>query len=71
MAIDTTNKKMAVMEWGLGSDPGLPVSPGSLGVDDQWQLLGEYLLNTLSGGGSSVGKLRGVTRAIARGIGRS
>ena len=42
MAIDTTNEKLALMEWGLVWEPGLPISPGTLGQDDQQQLLWGY-----------------------------
>ena len=42
MAIDTDNKKLAVMEWCLVFEPGLPLSPGALGQDDQQQLLWGY-----------------------------
>lgn len=42
MAIDTINKKLAVMEWDNLLEPGLPISPGTLGEDDQQQLLWGY-----------------------------
>lgn len=42
MAIDTTNKKLAVMEWDNVWEPALPVSPGGLGQDDKQQLLWGY-----------------------------
>ncbi len=42
MAIDTDNKKLAVMDWGNIWEPGLPLSPGALGQDDQQQLLWGY-----------------------------
>lgn len=42
MAIDTTNKKLALMEMDQSYEPGLPVSPGTLGQDDQQQLLWGY-----------------------------
>jgi len=42
MAIDTTNKKLALMEWDVVCEPGLPVSPGTLGQDDKQQLVWGY-----------------------------
>ena len=42
MAIDTDNKKLAVMEWGIDYEPGLPISPGAFGQDDKQQLLWGY-----------------------------
>ena len=42
MAIDTTNKKLAVMEWEDYAEPALPLSPSTLGQDDQQQLLWGY-----------------------------
>lgn len=42
MAITTINEKLAVMEWGNIYEPGLPMSPGALGQDDQQQLLWGY-----------------------------
>ena len=42
MAIDTVNKKLAMMELGQIWEPGLPISPGALGQDDQQQLLLGY-----------------------------
>jgi hypothetical protein len=42
MAIDTINKKLSMMEWGLPYEPGLPMSPGTLGQDDKQQLLWGY-----------------------------
>lgn len=39
MAIDTINEKLAVMEWNLFWEPGLPISPGAFGDDDKQQLL--------------------------------
>ena len=42
MAISTTNGKLAVMEWCQVWEPGLPISPGSLGQDDQQQLLWDF-----------------------------
>ena len=38
-ALSTDNEKLAVMEWNNYSEPGLPLSPGALGQDDQQQLL--------------------------------
>lgn len=42
MAIDTDNKKLAIMEWGIIWEPGLPLSPGTLGQDDKQQLIWGY-----------------------------
>ena len=42
MAIDTTNKKLALMEWCQVWESGLPISPGALGQDDQQQLINDY-----------------------------
>lgn len=42
MAIDTINKKLAVMEFGDVWEPGLPLSPGTLEQDDKQQLLLGY-----------------------------
>lgn len=42
MAITTVNEKLAVMEWCSVFEPGLPISPGTLGTDDQQQLLWGY-----------------------------
>lgn len=39
MAITTTNGKLAIMELDQDYEPGLPISPGTLGQDDQQQLL--------------------------------
>ena len=39
MALTTTNQKLAVMEWGVIWEPGLPISPGALDQADQQQLL--------------------------------
>lgn len=39
MAIDTTNEKLAIMEFGQAWEPGLPLSPSTLGQDDKQQLL--------------------------------
>jgi hypothetical protein len=39
MAITTNNGKLAIMEFGDYWEPGLPMSPGALGTDDQQQLL--------------------------------
>lgn len=39
MAITTNNEKLAVIEWDQSYEPGLPISPGALGQDDQQQLL--------------------------------
>lgn len=51
MAVDSTNKKLGVMEWCSIWEPGLPISPGTLGQDDQQQLLQSYpgvLFSTLT-----------------------
>lgn len=42
MAIDTNNEKLALMEEGNVWEPGLPLSPGTLGQDDQQQLVWGY-----------------------------
>lgn len=42
MAIDTDTEKLALMEWGLVWEPGLPLSPGTLDQADQQQLLWGY-----------------------------
>ena len=42
MAIDTNNKKLAVMELDQAYEPGLPLSPGVFGQDDKQQLLWGY-----------------------------
>ena len=42
MAIDTNTKKLALLEWDLVFEPGLPLSPGTIGADDQQQLLWGY-----------------------------
>lgn len=39
MAINTTNGRLSMMELDLDYEPGLPMSPGALGLDDQQQLL--------------------------------
>lgn len=39
MAIDTNTEKLAIMEWDELYEPGLPLSPGTLGQDDKQQLL--------------------------------
>lgn len=39
MAITTDTGKLAVMEWDLDWEPGLPLSPGALDPADQQQLL--------------------------------
>lgn len=39
MAITTDNGKLAVMELDLDWEPGLPLTPGALGTDDEQQLL--------------------------------
>lgn len=42
MAISTTTQKLAVIEWDVLWEPGLPISPGTLGQDDKQQLLWGY-----------------------------
>lgn len=42
MAVTTDTEKLAVMEWCQVWEPGLPLSPGTLGTDDQQQLLWGY-----------------------------
>lgn len=42
MAISTINGKLAIMEWCSIWEPGLPISPGTLGQDDKQQLLWDY-----------------------------
>lgn len=39
MPISTDNGKLAIMELDQDYEPGLPLSPGALGQDDQQQLL--------------------------------
>ncbi len=42
MAITTVNDKLAVMSFHNTVMPNLPISPGTLGQDDQQQLLWGY-----------------------------
>lgn len=42
MAISTTNGKLALIEWDNPWEPGLPISPGTIGQDDKQQLLLGY-----------------------------
>ena len=42
MPIDSTNKKLALLEFEDVWEPGLPMAPGALGQDDQQQLLWGY-----------------------------
>lgn len=42
MAIDTDNEKLALIEWDNIWEPGLPLSPGSLGAEDKQQLIHGY-----------------------------
>jgi hypothetical protein len=42
MAITTVNEKLAIMEWCSVWEPGLPISPSTIGQDDQQQLLNDY-----------------------------
>lgn len=62
MAIDTNNKKLGVMEFCSIWEPGLPLSPGTLGQDDQQQLLWSYpgvlfASPTIAAGGQSMNDL--------------
>jgi len=42
MAIDTTNEKLALIEYGDIFQPAIPISADGIGQDDQQQLLWEY-----------------------------
>jgi hypothetical protein len=42
MAIDTINKKLALLSFGQVFQPNLPMSPSTLGQDDRQQLLWGY-----------------------------
>ena len=42
MAIDNTNEKLALMEWGVPWEPGIPITPGLFGQNDKQQLLWGY-----------------------------
>lgn len=42
MAIDTTNEKLAIMEFGQVFEPGLPMAPGVIDQADQQQFLWGY-----------------------------
>jgi hypothetical protein len=42
MSIDTDNEKLAMMEWCVIYEPGLPISPGTFGQDDKQQLLNDF-----------------------------
>lgn len=42
MAIDTTNEKLALIEYGDIFQPGVPISADGIGQDDKQQLLWEY-----------------------------
>ena len=42
MAIDTTNKKLALIEYRDVWQPAIPVSSDGIGQDDRQQLLWEY-----------------------------
>lgn len=42
MAIDSNNEKLALMEMGQVWEPGLPISPSTIGQDDRQQLLWGY-----------------------------
>lgn len=39
MAIDTDTKKLSMMDWCQVWESGLPLSPGTLGQDDQQHLI--------------------------------
>ena len=47
MAINTANEKLSMMEWCSVWEPGLPISPGAIGVDDQFQFIWDYLFPAL------------------------
>jgi hypothetical protein len=51
------NLKLAFMEWCQVWEPGLPVSPGALGQDDQQQLLWGMPESLWGGGGVVEGRL--------------
>lgn len=54
MSITTDNGKLAIMELDQDYEPGLPMSPGSIGQDDQQQLLWgfpEVLWGSIATGG--------------------
>lgn len=42
MAINTTNEKLALIEYGDVFQPGVPISADGIGQDDKQQLLWEY-----------------------------
>ena len=42
MAIDTTNEKLALIEYGDIFQPGVPISSDGIGTDDKVQLLWDY-----------------------------
>lgn len=42
MAIDSTNERLALINFGQVWQPALPIAPGALGQDDQQQLLWGY-----------------------------
>lgn len=42
MAIDTDNKKLAIMEWDNIWEPALPLSPSTFEQDDKQQLIWGY-----------------------------
>lgn len=66
MAITTVNQKfslLTMMPW----TASLPITPGTFGTDDKLQLIHLYPFAT----SVTVAKLRGIGRAIMRGIGRA
>lgn len=42
MPITTDNEKLAAMQFGRWGEAGIPLSPGTLGVDDRQQLIRGY-----------------------------
>lgn len=60
--VDTDNEKLAIMEWCSVWEPGLPMSPGAFGQDDQQQLLNDYPgVLWAGGGGGGAGTGDGIT----------
>ena len=74
MAIDTTNEKLAIMECGQVWEPGLPLSPGTLGQDDRQQLLWGFpgvLWQAVGAAASSVFRSTVFVSRVIRGVVRS
>lgn len=68
MPITTDNGKLGVMEWDQDHEPGLPLSPGSIGQNDQQQLLWgfpEVLWGAPQIGGAVTATARVVPRVTA------